>query len=129
MNLHQSISLQTKIAAESIGYDNFQMVQTVIPTGELRKTCSLGTLYQWIKDNYHMEIETNYPADETGWCYLLKWCDGYGIETYLGEFLYIDNDSEFDTEELAFDAGLQRATEEIKHILYADEYKRSEKKL
>jgi hypothetical protein len=129
MNLHQAISLQTKIASESIGYDNFQMVQTVIPTGELRKTCTLWTLYRWIKDNYHMEIETNYPTDETGWCYLLKWCEGYGVETFLGEFLYIDNDSKFDTEELAFDAGLQRAIEEIKHIIYADEYKRSEKKL
>ena len=125
MNLHQTISLQTKVAAESIGYDNFQMVQTVIPTGELRKTCSLGTLYRWIKNNYHMEIETNYPTDETGWCYLLKWCEGYGVETFLGEFLYIDNDSGFETEEIAFDAGLQRAIEEIKHI--TDEHNRLEK--
>ena len=70
MNLHQTISFQTKVAAESIGYDNFQMVQTVIPTGELRKTCSLGRLSRWSKYNYHMEIETNYPNDEIGWNYL-----------------------------------------------------------
>jgi hypothetical protein len=127
MNLHQTISLQTKIAAESIGYDNFQMVQTVIPTGELRKTCSLGTLSRWIKDNYHMEIETNYPNDEMGWNYLLKWCEGFGVEVFLGEFLYIDNDSGYETEELAFDAGLQRAIEEIKNI--TDEHNRPEEKL
>lgn len=73
-------------------------------------------------DNYHMEIETNYPNDEIGWCYLLKWCEGYGVERIVGEFLYIDNDSGFETEGLAFDAGLQRAIEEIKHI--TDEHNR-----
>lgn len=124
MNLHQSISYNTKVAAESIGFNDFQMVQTVIPTGELRKTCSLGTLSRWIKDNYHMEIETNYPNDELGWSYLLSWCEGYGDEVFLGvgEFLYIDNDSGFETEELAFDMALQRAIQEIKDI--TDEHNR-----
>lgn len=125
MNLRQAISYNTKVSAESIGFNDFQMVQTVIPTGELRKTCSLGTLSRWIKDKYHMEIETNYVNDILKWNYLLKWCEGYGVEVFLGEFLYIDNDGGFETEELAFDAGLQRAIEEIKHI--TDEHNRPEK--
>jgi hypothetical protein len=125
MNLHQTISYNTKVAAESIGFNDFQMVQTVIPTGELRKTCSMGTLSRWIKNNYHMEIETNYVNDQLKWNYLLKWCIGYGVEVFLGEFLYIDNDSGFETEEIAFDAGLQRAITEIKYI--SDEHNRPEK--
>lgn len=123
MNLHQTISLQTKIGAESIGYDNFNMVQTVIPTGELRKTCSLGTLYRWIEANYHMCIDTYYSNTQK-WCYTLRWCDGYGIETLMGEFLYIDSDSNFESEEFAFDMALQRAITEIKNI--TDEHSRPE---
>ena len=127
MNLRQTISYNTKVSAESIGFNDFQMVQTVIPTGELRKTCSLGTLSRWIKSKYHMEIETNYVNDILKWNYLLKWCEGYGNKVFLGEFLYIDNDSGFETEEIALDAGIQRAIKEIKNI--TDEHNRSEKKL
>ena len=124
MNLHQTISLQTKNIAESIGYNDFPMVQTVIPTGELRKTCSLGSLYRWIEKNHHMNIDVYY-SDIQKWCYTLRWCDGYGIETLMGEFLYIDSDSNFESEEFAFDMALQRAITEIKYIL--DEYNRPEK--
>lgn len=125
MDLHKTISYQTKVAAESVGYNDFNLIQNVIPTGELRKTCTLGTLSRWIKKKYHMTIETTYNDNVQQWGYILKWEDGYGVETTLGEFLYIDNDDRFETEEYAFDAGCQRALEEIKQNL-ENEHTKSE---
>ena len=126
MDLHKTISYQTKVAAESIGYNDFNLIQNVIPTGELRKTCSLGTLSRWIKNKHHIEIET--VSIDSEWGYILNWCDGYGVETNFGEFVYIDNDKGFETEEFAFDAGLQRALEEIKQNL-ENEHTKSEEEV
>jgi hypothetical protein len=114
MDLSKTITYNTKVAAENIGFNDFNLIQNVIPTGELRKTCTLGVLSRWIKNKYHLYVETNYNKS---WGYTLKWCEGYGVETFIGEFLYVDSNSNFETEEIAFDAGLQRALEEIKHIL------------
>ena len=40
MDLSKTITYNTKVAAESIGFNDFNLIQNVIPTGELRKTCT-----------------------------------------------------------------------------------------
>ena len=70
-----------------------------------------------------MNIDVYY-SDTQNWCYTLRWCEGYGVETLLGEFLYIDSNSNFESEEFALDAGLQRAITEIKYM--SNEYDRPE---
>ena len=115
MNWNQTISFQTQIDAKSIGYDNFPIYQNFVTEGTGRKTCTLGMLRDWIESNHHLTIETTYD-DTLMWGYMLRWCDGCGIKTLKGEFTYIDTNSQFKTEELAFDAGLGRAIEEIHRI-------------
>lgn len=115
MNWDQTISFQTQIDAKSIGYDNFPVIQNFITEGTIRKTCTLGMLRDWIESNHHLSIETTYD-DALMWGYILRWSDGYGIKTLKGEITYIDTNSQFKTEELAFDAGLGRAINEIKRI-------------
>ena len=70
MNIHQTISLKTKIGAMSIGYDNFPISQNVIPTGEHRKTCTALMLNDWIKTNYNLIVETKFE-DSQMWGYIL----------------------------------------------------------
>lgn len=111
MNTHQTISLKTKIAAMSIGYDNFPISQSVIPTGEHRKTCTAMTLNHWLKINHNLLVETKF--DDSQMWYYIVWRVNIK-DTKEGELIYIDNDSLFKTEEDAFDEGLQRAIYEIK---------------
>ena len=115
MDWNQIISFQTQVDAKDIGYNEFPISQQFDTTGTIRNTCTIGMLHDWIKLNYHLTIETKYE-DSQLWGYVLKWCEGYGTKTLKTECTYIDGDSLFDTEELAFDAGLRRAIEEIKYI-------------
>jgi hypothetical protein len=104
-----------RIDAKSIGYDNFPIYQNFVTEGTGRKTCTLSMLRDWIESSHHLVIETTYD-DTLMWGYMLRWSDGYGIKTLKGEFTYIDTNYQFKTEELAFDAGLGRAIEEIHRI-------------
>lgn len=99
----KTITYKTKILAESVGYDKFNIIHSVIPTGEIRKTCTMETLHEWIKTNYQMLVETHYD-DSQLWGFSLKKYDEF----------WLDGDSMFETEEIAFDEGLQRALYEIK---------------
>ena len=116
MNWNQTISFQTQIDAKSIGYNDFPIIQEFVTEGTTRKTCTLGMLKDWIESKHHLTVETIYDEDLM-WGYKLRWCDGYGIKTLKGEFTYIDVRHTFKTEELAFDAGLGRAIEEIQRIM------------
>ena len=113
MNIHQTISFKTKIGAMSIGYDNFPISQNVIPTGEHRKTCTAMMLNDWIKTNYNLIIETKFE-DSQMWGYILWRIDKENDNSPEAKLTYIDNDSMFETEDVAFDEGLQRAIYEIK---------------
>lgn len=114
MDYTQTISIKTKNAAEEVGYDFFPIEQSNV-LGEGVNTCTVEMLHDWIKSNYKMYIETMY-SDMYKWSYSLRWCQGYGVKTlWEGEFLYIDSESNFNTEEIAFDEGLQRALLEIKN--------------
>ena len=115
MNWNQTISFETQIGAKGVGYNDFPIIQEFITEGTTRKTCTLGMLRDWIESNHHMTIETIYD-EYLMWGYKLRWCNGYGIKTLKGEFTYIDVRHNFKTEELAFDAGLGRAIEEIHRI-------------
>ena len=115
MNWNQTISFQTQIDAKSIGYNDFPIIQEFMTEGTARKTCTLGMLRDWIESKHHLTVETIYDEDLM-WGYKLRWCDGYSIKTLKGEFTYIDVRHNFKTEELAFDAGLGRAIEEINRI-------------
>jgi hypothetical protein len=101
--MKKTITHNTKILAESVGYDKFNIIHSVIPTGEIRKTCTMETLHEWIKTNYQMLVETHYD-DSQLWGFSLKKYDEF----------WLDGDSMFETEEIAFDEGLQRALYEIK---------------
>ena len=111
MDIHQTISLKTKFAAMSIGYDNFPISQSVIPTGEHRKTCTAMMLHEWIRTNHKLCVEVKHD-DSQMWGYIL-WQINMKNSTE-GELTYLDNDSLFETEEDAFNEGLQRAIYEIK---------------
>lgn len=109
--MNQTISLKTMTAAMSIGYDNFPISQTVIPTGEFRKTCTAMMLHEWIKKNYNLCVEVKYDESQM-WGYILWRLD---MKTSTeGQLIYIDNDSMFESKSVAFDEGLQRAIYEIK---------------
>lgn len=111
MNIHQTISLKTKIAAMSIGYDNFPISQNVIPTGEHRRTCTTMMLHEWIRKNYNLCVEVKHDESQM-WGYILWRLD---MKTSTeGQLIYIDNDSMFESKAVAFDEGLQRAIYEIK---------------
>ena len=109
--MNQTISLKTMTAAMSIGYDNFPISQTVIPTGEFRKTCTAMMLHEWIKKNYNLCVEVKYDESQM-WGYIL-WRLNMKTSTE-GQLIYIDNDSMFESKDVAFDEGLQRAIYEIK---------------
>jgi hypothetical protein len=111
MNTNQTISLKTKIAAMSIGYDNFPISQNVISTGEHRKTCTAMMLNCWLRTNHNLLVETKF--DESQMWYYILWRINMKDSTE-GVLIYIDNDSLFESEEDAFDEGLQRAIYEIK---------------
>ena len=111
MNIHQTISFKTKIGAMSIGYDNFPISQNVIPTGEHRKTCTAMMLHEWIRVNHGLIVETNHDESQM-WGYRLYRIDMK--DSTEAVLTYIDNDSLFESEEVAFDEGLQRALYEIK---------------
>lgn len=109
--MNQTISLKTMTAAMSIGYDNFPISQTVIPTGEFRKTCTAMMLHEWIKKNYNLCVEVKHDESQM-WGYILWRLD---MKTSTeGQLIYIDNDSMFESKDVAFDEGLQRAIYEIK---------------
>ena len=111
MNINQTISLTTMLSAMSIGYDNFPISQTVIPTGEYRKTCTAMMLHNWVLTNHNLCVETTYD-DSQKWGFILWQMDKKNsVEATLS---HIDNDSMFESEEVAFDKGLQRAIYEIK---------------
>ena len=111
MNIHQTITLKTKIAAMSVGYDNFPISQNVIPTGEHRKTCTAMMLHEWIRINHGLIVETKHDESQM-WGYILYRIDMK--DSTEAVLTYIDNDSLFESEEVAFDEGLQRALYEIK---------------
>jgi hypothetical protein len=111
MNIHQTITLKTKIAAMSVGYDNFPISQNVIPTGEHRKTCTAMMLHEWIRVNHGLIVETKHDESQM-WGYILFKIDMK--DSTEAVLTYIDNDSLFESEEVAFDEGLQRALYEIK---------------
>ena len=111
MNIHQTITLKTKIAAMSVGYDNFPISQNVIPTGEHRKTCTAMMLHEWIRINHGLIVETKHDESQM-WGYILFRIDMK--DSTEAVLTYIDNDSLFESEEVAFDEGLQRALYEIK---------------
>lgn len=111
MNTHQTISFKTKIAAMSIGYDNFPISQNVIPTGKHHKTCTAMMLNCWLRTNHNLLVETKF--DESQMWYYILWRINMKDSTE-GALIYIDNDSLFKSEEDAFDEGLQRAIYEIK---------------
>lgn len=113
MDIHQTISLKTKVAAMSIGYNNFPISQNVIPTGEHRQTCTVMMLYNWIKTNHNLVVETKYDESQM-WGYILWRIDMKNNNE--GTLIYMDNDSLFETEEDAYNEGLQRAIYEIKSI-------------
>ena len=106
MNWNQTISHQTQIDAKSIGYDNFPICQNFILEGRIRKTCTLGMLRDWVESNHHLTIETTYD-DALMWSYILRRSDESDSKPHKFTF---------ETEEFAFDAGLDRAIEEIKRI-------------
>jgi hypothetical protein len=106
MDIHQTISYKTMIGAKSIGYDNFPIIHKVLPTMKIRKTCTAMMLHDWIETNHNLRIEVKYDESQL-WGYILWRKDKL-------EWSYIDNDSLFETEEIAFDEGLQRAIYEIK---------------
>lgn len=111
MNIHQTITLKTKIAAMSVGYDNFPISQNVIPTGEHRQTCTAMMLHEWIRVNHGLIVETKHDESQM-WGYILFRIDMK--DSTEAVLTYIDNDSLFESEEVAFDEGLQRALYEIK---------------
>ena len=111
MNIHQTITLKTKIAAMSVGYDNFPISQNVIPTGEHRQTCTAMMLHEWIRVNHGLIVETKHDESQM-WGYILFKIDMK--DSTEAVLTYIDNDSLFESEEVAFDEGLQRALYEIK---------------
>jgi hypothetical protein len=111
MNIHQTITLKTKIAAMSVGYDNFPISQNVIPTGEHRKTCTAMMLHEWIRIKHGLIVETKHDESQM-WGYILFRIDMK--DSTEAVLTYIDNDSLFESEEVAFDEGLQRALYEIK---------------
>ena len=111
MNIHQTISLKTKICAMSIGYDNFPITQNVIPTGELRKTCTAMMLNDWIKTNHNLIVETKFDESQM-WGYILWKINMKDSNDAV--LIHVDNDSMFESEEEAFNEGLQRAIYEIK---------------
>ena len=109
--MNQTISLKTMTAAMSIGYDNFPISQTVIPTGEFRKTCTAMMLHEWIKKNYNLCVEVKQDENQM-WGYILWRLD---MKTSTeGQLIYIDYVSMFESKAVAFDDGLQRAIYEIK---------------
>lgn len=110
--MNQTISLKTMTAAMSIAYDNFPISQTVIPTGEFRKTCTAMMLHEWIKKNYNLCVEVKHDESQM-WGYIL-WSLDMKTSTE-GQLIYIDNDSMFESKDVAFDEGLQRAIYEIKN--------------
>jgi hypothetical protein len=104
--MKHTISYKTKTDAIAVGYNNFNIIQSVIPTGDYRKTCTLETLQNWIKTNHNLTVETNYDESQLY---------GYTLWKANGEKLtYIDNDSMFESENVALDEGLRRALYEIK---------------
>ena len=105
MNLNQTISLKTKIAAIDIGYDNFPISQNVIPTGEHRKTCRTLMLHDWIYTNHNLLVEARYDENQK-WGYIV-----WQVSTNRNKIYCASN---FESEEDAFDEGLQRALYEIK---------------
>ena len=107
----------------SIGYDNFPISQNVIPTGEHRKTCTVMMLNDWIKTNYNLIIETKFE-DSQMWGYILWRIDKENNNSPEAKLTYIDNDSMFESEEVAFDEGLQRAIYEIKCNSIQNEHNR-----
>lgn len=111
MNIHQTISSKTKIGAMSIGYDNFPISQSVIPTGEHRRTCTAMMLHNWIRTNHNLLVEVKYDESQK-WGYILWRIDMKNSTD--SKLTYLDNDSLFESEEYAFDEGLQRAIYEIK---------------
>lgn len=115
MDINQTISLKTKIGAIGIGYNNFPISQNVIPSGEHRKTCTAIMLNDWIKTNYNLMVETKFD-DSQLWGYILWRIDKKDDKSTKVKLTHIDNDSMFETEEIAFDEGLQRAINEIKYI-------------
>ena len=117
MNWNQTISFQTQIDAKSIGYNDFPIIQEFVSEGTTRKTCTLGMLRDWIESKHHLTVETIYD-EYLMWGYKLRWSDGHGIKTLKGEYTYIDVRHTFKTEELAFDAGLNRAIEEIQRLTW-----------
>jgi hypothetical protein len=98
-------------AAMSIGYDNFPIHQNVIPTGEHRRTCTAMMLHEWIRKNYNLCVEVKHDESQM-WGYIV-WRLNMKTSTE-GQLIYIDNDSMFESKEVAFDEGLQRAIYEIK---------------
>lgn len=106
MNTQKTISYNTKFMADAVGYDNYNIIQSVIPTREHRKTCTLETLHNWIKSNHNMIVDVQHD-DSQLWGYVLWDCRS-------DELMHIDNDSMFETDEIAFEKGLQRALYEIK---------------
>jgi hypothetical protein len=114
MNIHQTISLKTKIGAIGVGYNNFPISQNEIPTGEHRNTCTAMMLNDWIKTNYNLMVETKFD-DSQMWGYILWRIDKKDDKSPEVKLTHIDNDSMFKTEEIAFDEGLQRAIKEIKY--------------
>lgn len=113
MDIHHTISQKTKIGAICIGYNNFPISQNVIPTGEHRNTCTAMMLNDWIKTNYNLMVETKFD-DSQMWGYTLWRIDKKDDKSPEVKLTYIDNDSLFETEGIAFDEGLQRAIYEIK---------------
>ena len=113
MDIHQTISYKTMVGAKSIGYDNFSIIQKVLPTMKIRRTCTAMMLNDWIKTNHNLIVETKHDESQM-WGYILWRIDKENNNSPEAKLTYIDNDSMFETEEVAFDEGLQRAIYEIK---------------
>jgi hypothetical protein len=97
MNTHQTISSKTKTSSEKVGYDMFPIIYNVIPTGELRKTCTMMMLHDWIKSNHNLLVETKFDESQL-WGYILWRMDRNDNSLTEVKLSYIDNDSMFETE-------------------------------